>query len=513
MPAIHFSHVSFSYSSAVPIIEDASFDIGPGWTGLVGVNGIGKTTLMSLIAGLRTPDTGRVVVEPAGLSPVLCEQRVDDLSDAITTLAVSWDRRAVRMRSSLHLEAADLDRWPDLSPGERKRWQIGAALAAEPDVLLLDEPTNHLDGEARSMLVGALASFRGCGVVISHDRTLLDELTERTIWIEGGRVEIWGGPYDVAREARAAAAAQRASTYERLRSQQRKLERRLDEKRRASVQKDAERLRERRAAGKHDLDTRGAAATYKHERGQKTGAQTVSSMTRSLDRIGDELAASAMTKEKGGSISFAADTAPKEHLIRHAGPVMAGERRLFDVDLGVRRTDRIRIAGPNGAGKTTLVETLLAGLTIPRERVLYLAQETSPTDAMAWLDQVRSLDPDQRGTVMALVARLGSDPGPLLVTDLPSPGEARKVALALGLGTATWLLVLDEPTNHLDLPSIERLEEALATHAGALILITHDDALAAAVTDTTWIVGDDGVTVGPDPGGVRLSDPGSVDIS
>jgi len=91
--------------------------------------------------------------------------------------------------------------------------------------------------------------------------------------------------------------------------------------------------------------------------------------------------------------------------------------------------------------------------------------------------------------VLSVVAALGSDPARLLAAGAaarPSPGEARKLALALGLGRHAWALVLDEPTNHLDLPAIERLEAALGAYPGALLVVTHDDRLAAAVTRTTW---------------------------
>jgi len=120
--------------------------------------------------------------------------------------------------------------------------------------------------------------------------------------------------------------------------------------------------------------------------------------------------------------------------------------------------------------------------------MLILHQETTREDAIEWLDAVRALPNRDQGKVMSLVSLLGSDPGTLLASDLPSPGEARKVALALGLSTPTWLLVLDEPTNHLDLPSIERLEVALGGYPGAILMVTHDEHLAESVTNTTWTI-------------------------
>lgn len=493
MSAIHFSHVSFSYSSAVPIIEDASFDLGPGWTGLVGANGAGKSTLLSLITAEHPPDTGRVLVEPPGLAPTMCQQRVDTVTPEIRSFAWDWDRDAVRMRARLSLDPGHLDRWETMSPGERKRWQIGAALVGDPAVLLLDEPTNHLDIEARDLLTGALSGFGGCGVIVSHDRTVLNTLTTKTLRVIGGRVELWQGAYDEAQEGWFAQRAETIGRLAKMKGEQKKLERRLADQRRKSQQKDAKRIRERRAADKNDLDTRGAAATAKHESGQKKGAQTVFSMTNSLERLSGEIGDVVLDKEVGGDITFDHEPANKEFVIRYDGPVAAGDHHLFDVDVAIRRSDRIRIGGPNGAGKTSLLSQLIGTSSIPDDRILHLQQETTAIEATRWLEEARRLPPTERGRVMSIVALLGSDPGPLLASDQPSPGEARKIGLALGLGTSKWLLVLDEPTNHLDLPSIERLETALVAYPGALLLITHDDDLASKVTSETWTVGTAGV--------------------
>lgn len=489
MSAIHVHHVSYSYSSAVPIIEDASFDLGPGWTGLVGANGAGKSTLLSLLTGDHPPDTGSVTIVPAGSPPLLCEQRVDVRTTAIDRFAALWDREAVRLRARLTLDPADLVRWPTLSPGERKRWQIGAALAAAPDVLLLDEPTNHLDGDARSLLLDALAGFTGAGIVVSHDRGVLRTLTTQTLRIHRSQVRLWNGSYEIARDGWEAEAAATRREQERLRREQKKTKRRLADHRRTALEKDAKRRREVRDAGIHDLDTRGAVATGRHAAGQQVGAREREVTRARLESITNEIDATVVERAHGGAIAFSAGGARKEFLIRFDGPVtIADGSTLFRADLSVRRSDRIHVAGPNGVGKTTLLETLVDAAAIPPERMLVLRQETTREEAVEWLDTARALPSGEQGRVMSLVSLLGSDPATLLASDLPSPGEARKIALALGLGTPTWLLVLDEPTNHLDLPSIERLEAALSDYPGALLIVTHDNDLAAAATSTTWTV-------------------------
>ncbi len=170
--------VDFAYRESVSILSGVSLDLGPGWTAVVGANGGGKTTLLRLLAGELRPDAGAIERHSPSALVHLCRQRVDDAGSAVGDFAASWERAAIRLRARLDLEPEMLERWSTLSPGQRKRWQIGAALHARPDALLLDEPTNHLDGEARTRLVDALSHYRGTGVLVSHDRALIDELAD-----------------------------------------------------------------------------------------------------------------------------------------------------------------------------------------------------------------------------------------------------------------------------------------------------------------------------------------------
>jgi ATPase subunit of ABC transporter with duplicated ATPase domains len=156
----------------------------------------------------------------------------------------------------------------------------------------------------------------------------------------------------------------------------------------------------------------------------------------------------------------------------------------------------VAVTGPNGAGKSTLLAALLAAAALPDERVLWLPQDLSASEAGDDLARLRALPKAQRGRVLQLVDALGVDPDDLLRTAAPSPGEARKLRLALGLGQSAWLAELDEPENHLDLPSLERLEAALAAFPGALLLVSHDEALVDRVASVRWRVGGGRVATG-----------------
>jgi ATPase subunit of ABC transporter with duplicated ATPase domains len=481
--------LSFAHSGRAPLFSEADFHLGPGFTALVGENGSGKTTLLELLAGERAPDAGRIRFDPEGARAVLCHQRVEEVTHGIDAFGRAADREAARLRSALSLDPDELERWASLSPGERKRWQIGAALHADPDVLLLDEPTNHLDAEARSLLLGALARFRGIGLVVSHDRTLLDSLTTRTLRLRSGaRLDDFPGAYSTAKAEWQRLAAEASQTRDQLRRALERKTERLHTARRE--RKGAERQRSSRARMKSvkDHDARGAGAKFRAARAEASLAARVAREETGVERATARLAEARVEKDLGRSVFIGYQAPPKPVLARLDCDVLSvGERVLLrDVHVAVERDTRVRVAGPNGAGKTTLLERLFADARLPAERVLALPQHATVADESAWLSELGGLEPGERGRVASMLAALGTDPERVFATERLSPGEARKLALATALGRHAWLLVLDEPTNHLDLPSIERLEVALARFPGAIVLVTHDDAFAERIVTTTW---------------------------
>ncbi len=496
MPSLR-THALVCPHARVLSAQPIDLHLAPGWTGLVAANGAGKTTLLKMLAGTLAPADGRVIRDPSDLSLVTCPQSVEHPDPAIARLALADDRNSVRLRATLRLAPDPRTHWPTLSPGERKRWQIGGALASAPDILLLDEPTNHLDDEARALLLAALRRFDGIGLVVSHDRALLDRLTTRTLRIHHGALRSWPGPYSVARPAWEAERAAHNAEHAALTGHQRALGRRLGDLRRDHASADNQRSASRRMKNIHDQDASSMMANFTVDKAAARLGRAVHVARDGLERATLALEHSHHEAERGASVVLTGERAPMPYVLAVDLPELrAGSQRLLGpVRLALARDARVHLRGRNGVGKTTLLRALLAGARCPPGRILEVPQDMSEETCRALLADLRRSDAGERGRVLSRVDALGVDPGALLASPCPSPGEARKLLLAQGLARGAWCLVLDEPSNHLDLPAIERLEAALADYPGALLLVSHDPVLAGRLTTTTWEIADHTLTV------------------
>ena len=389
-------------------------------------------------------------------------------------------------------------RWDELSFGERKKLQIACSLWQRPDVLAVDEPTNHLDREARAQLTGLLASFTGVGILVSHDRELLDALASRCASFEASgprgetRIVIRPGGYS---QASSQAERERMTAIDERKRAKNHLAR-LSAEREQRAQ-EAARADARRS--KRGLDPKDRSARAKIDLAIVSGQDGVrGKLLRQMDgRMALAQARAAATfvpKRYDGSLFLNAKPSPRKTVLHiPAGRIPCGESELELPELFVGNTERIGIVGPNGVGKTTLLDHLRALLRLQAEHrdahaltILDIPQEPSREQRSQILEEVRSLSPTDRGHVFSCVAQLNSEPDRIMEGAATSPGELRKLMIARGLLDAPALIIMDEPTNHLDLHSVEALEQALAQFGGALLLVSHDHAFLRTCTNITW---------------------------
>lgn len=460
---LNIEHVSKSYGKG-PVLDDVSLGISERErVGIVGRNGGGKSTLMRIMSGLETADTGRVTRGNDVRLGLLAQ--VDDFApDATIRSAVLGSRAAHDWAGDAHVrdvlsgilggyDDALLDRpIAPMSGGERRRIALARLLITELDVLLLDEPTNHLDVEAISWLAEHLKQRKQLAiVVVTHDRWFLDEICERMWEVVNGGVEEYDGGYSAYVLAKAE------------RSRQANAE---DTRRRNLLRKELAWLR------------RGAPArTTKPKFRVDAANQLIQGEPPPRDQI--EL------------LGFAGARLGKTVYELHDADLVVGNttlirRQTWNIGPG----DRIGIVGVNGAGKTSLVRLLLGqikptvgklvtGVTVKPAYLSQHLEELDPTwrllEAVQRVAERVDLGKGRELTASQLCEKLGFGPEAQWtpVGDL-SGGERRRLQLTRLLMAGPNVLVLDEPTNDFDVETLAALEDLLDGFAGTLLCISHD---------------------------------------
>ncbi|MCO5986859.1 ABC-F family ATP-binding cassette domain-containing protein [Actinoallomurus spadix] len=450
----------------VPLLDDVSLGVSAGdRIGVVGRNGGGKSTLVSLLAGRIEPDSGRVT-HTRGLRLGFLTQR-DEFPDGATVRSVVFGDRAehewagdARARDILAglLPGVSLDTpIRGMSGGERRRVALARLLVPETDLLVLDEPTNHLDIEAIAWLAGHLKDRTL--IVVTHDRWFLDEVTDRTWEVADGQVHRYEGGYSAYVLAKAERARIAAST---------------EEKRRNLLRKELAWLR------------RGPQARTSKPKFRVDAANAL---------IADEPPA----RDTVELVRFATARLGKTVYDVEDVTVRVGDRTLFErLTWQLGPGDRVGVVGVNGSGKTTLLR-LLEGTVAPSAgrvirgktvQLAHLSQELGELDpARRVLESVEEIKRrislgKREFSASQMLERFGfrGDAQWTPVGDL-SGGERRRLQLLRLLMAEPNVLLLDEPTNDLDIETLTELEDLLDGWPGSLVLVSHDRYFLERVSD------------------------------
>lgn len=450
------AHLSFG---AKAILEDASLSLFPrDRVCFVGRNGSGKSTLLKVLAGQLELDQGDRFIKP-GLKVGILDQSLappDPISifDFLKSQLEKTLETHVLEETLSHLELNPHALLSRLSGGESRRVMLAKALVGSPDILLLDEPTNHLDLVTIEWLEETVKAYPGAILMISHDRSFLSRISQRTFWLDRGHLRILEKPYPF---------------FEEWADDILELESRTQEKLAQKISQEMEWLH------------RGVTARRKRNMGR-------------LHRLLDLRKERKEHKGPQGGVSFTSqETTGGSKLIFEAKNISKSfeDRTLIkDFSCRILKGDRIGIIGPNGSGKSTLIK-LLIGTTTPdqgnvrRAKNLEIAifdqnQSSLDLDLNPWQtlceqggDQV--LVQGQPRHVMGYLQDFLFDRKQAL-TPLKnlSGGERNRLLLAKILAKPSTILVLDEPTNDLDMETLDLLQEYLADYEGTLLLVSHD---------------------------------------
>ncbi|HWR45802.1 ABC-F family ATP-binding cassette domain-containing protein [Sporomusa sp.] len=480
------------------IFSDISFQIRRGEkVGLIGPNGVGKTTLVRCLLGFEKPDSGNVALAPgerigyveqdtalgdntlydelvsaygdvlgwqadmrrleAAIASEKNQESLDKLMKEYAQAVERFERgggyevenTVRRVAFGLGFAAENLTRRThEFSGGQKTRICLARALIRQPDFLFLDEPTNHLDLGMVEWLEEFLLGYSGAVLVISHDRYFLDNVTGRILAIENGNIADYDGNYSEYLEKKAEKLASQEKAYTKQQAYIAKTEAYIDRYR--------------------------AGIKSKQARGRQSQLGRLARLSRPEDMCGFDFF----------TFNPPAECAERVAELGEVGAGYGDKRVLTGASLLVRRGDGVALVGPNGAGKTTLLKLLTGELTPnsgkvklgSRVRLGYFAQEHETLTATnSVLDEVvrEFAFSEERARHYLGAFLFRGDEVYKLVGDL-SGGEKARLALLKLMLTGANFLILDEPTNHLDISAREAVEEAIMNFPGTFLTVSHD---------------------------------------
>ncbi len=511
--SIVLKDVSFEIRNGVFVFKNLSISFGQEKTGLVGKNGVGKTTLLNLITNKLKPISGKIInksvigylpqdyqfnlnksiAETLGIAEKL--KTIDKINkgstdkELIKVVGQDWDikNRAVEKLSKFNLGNVNFDTLlKDLSGGERMKVVLAGLLIWNADFLIMDEPTNNLDSSSRQAVYNLVKDWKDGLLIVSHDRELLN-LMDRIIHLDEKGLKIYGGNYDFYLE-------QKKLETEALQRQLSDAKKEF-KKTKKQAQEVKERQQKRLSHGKKRKDKLGLPKIITNE--MKKSAQQTSGKLKIIHetRIDDALQNLVKAKEQISPenlirVDLGDTEVPRGKLVVEIKNVsftyLNSSRTIFEnLNLTIYGPSRIAIDGPNGSGKTTLIKLVLGQLKpsvgsvyLGLENFVYLDQGVDLLNKSKTLLEnlidFSDLDEVSARNWLSRFLFYGADAFKKI--DVLSGGERIKAALACVLAgkNPPQLLILDEPTNNLDLDSIEQIESALSNFKGTLIVVSHD---------------------------------------
>jgi ATPase subunit of ABC transporter with duplicated ATPase domains len=524
MPAtITLSNLSWSTPDGRTLFSDLDLSFGPERTGLVGRNGVGKSTLLRIICGDIRPSTGSIgfggsvgilrqmvqvspedtVADLFGVSDALALLRnaehgtvsIDELAQADWTL----ETRLTSALARLDLDAEAKTHLSTLSGGQRTRLGLAALIFAEPDFLILDEPTNNLDHAGRQSVIDLLAEWRGGAIVVSHDRALL-ECMDVVVEMTSLGVSRFGGNWSHYRDSKALALA--SAEQDLADAQKRVVE--VGRSAQDNAEKQARRDKGGRRKGARG-DMPAIVASGLKRRAENSAGNSSKLAERRMEQASADLALALERIEilQPLSARLAPTGLPTSRTVLRATGITAGHQPglpiLQNLAFEIVGPERVAITGPNGSGKTTLLSVITgklapwAGSIDVMVPYALLDQSVSLLDPQLSIrDNFRRINPsaDENACRAALARFMFRADAALQIVSTLSGGQMLRAALACVIAgeTPPQLLILDEPTNHLDLDSIAAVEAGLKAYDGALLVVSHDEVFLEAIGVTRRVV-------------------------